>query len=114
MQCRFLSVDLEDLERELVQVEWMTDLCPINEVPHLQLADVHRLVAMVSSSLLTKSNPLRRLILKPNVMIPVILGVPVTSGSSSRSRGGMCAAGAFRRPMRIVPKHQRDGVSMAS
>jgi len=44
---RLLSVDLEDLEKEAVQVERMIDLCRIDDVPHLQLADVHRLVVMV-------------------------------------------------------------------
>src|ERR1043166_1465562 len=45
---RLLAVDLEDLEEESVQMEWMIHHRLIDDVPHLQLADLDRLAVMVA------------------------------------------------------------------
>src|ERR1043166_105319 len=45
---RLPSVDLEDLEEEPVQMERMIHQRGVDDVPHLQLADLHRLVVMMA------------------------------------------------------------------
>ena len=96
-QAGFFPIDLEDLEKEAVQVERMIHHRRVDDVPDLKFADLHGLVMMVTLSLTTKSNPRRRLILKPNFTVRVTGAVPATSGAISRSRFGMRAVDAFRR-----------------
>ena len=67
---------VEAVALPLLEVERMIHHRGVDDVPHLQLADLHRLVVMVALAVDDESRtPRRSLILKPNFTVRVTLGL---------------------------------------